>query len=124
LFNKNCFGKEVVRCEGFTGRFANDRLDKCHGHFRARFPAFAGGENVRIFYCDYDKFGVPVKGGGEVMKDLPVNTIALVLLAALAIWLIGSAIAPNVQTRGTNMGTAISSTKIDTSSGSATLQQP
>lgn len=58
------------------------------------------------------------------MKDLPVNTIALVLLAALAIWLIGSAIAPNIQTRGTNMGTAISSTKIDTSSGSATLQQP
>jgi hypothetical protein len=58
------------------------------------------------------------------MKDLPVNTIALVLLAALAIWLIGSAIGPNIKTRGSNMSTAISSTNINTGTGTATLQQP
>lgn len=58
------------------------------------------------------------------MKDLPVNTIALVLLAALAIWIIGSAIAPNIKTRGSSMSTAISSTTVNTSTGTATLQQP
>jgi hypothetical protein len=58
------------------------------------------------------------------MKDLPVNTIALVLLAALAIWLIGSAIGPNIKTRGSNMSTAISGTTVDTTTGTATLKQP